>query len=100
MTLEQRIKDIIKSIPEGKVASYGQIATFAGNPRAARQVVRVLHACSGADDLPWHRVVNSKGTISLKPGHGYETQKRLLKKEGVRFSLYDQIDLAKYQWQP
>lgn len=99
-TLEQRIKEIIKSIPEGRVATYGQIAAFAGNPLAARQVVRVLHACSATDKLPWQRVINSKGTISLPPGRGYEMQKALLKREGIEFSPTDRIDLDKFLWQP
>jgi len=99
-TLEQRIKEIIKRIPKGRVATYGQIATFAGNPRAARQVVRVLHACSAKDKLPWQRVINSKGTISLRPGEGYEIQKALLKREGISFSESGRIDFDKYLWQP
>ena len=82
-SFSQRIKDIIKKIPRGKVATYGQIATMAGNPRAARQVVRILHSSSRKDRLPWHRVINSKGRISLKPGFGYETQKSLLLKERI-----------------
>ena len=74
----ERIKKIIRSIPKGKVATYGQIAAFAGSPRAARQVVRILHACTIKDGLPWHRVINSKGRIAMTPGRGYESQKRLL----------------------
>ncbi len=75
--------DIILQIPFGKVASYGMIAAFAGNPRAARQVARILHSCSSKYNLPWHRIVNSKGQISLKYGSGYEIQESLLKKESV-----------------
>ena len=96
----ERIKLIIKSIPRGKVASYGQIAAFAGNPRAARQVVRILHSSTTKDGLPWHRVINGQGRISLKPGQGYELQKRLLKKEGIKFSLDGSIDLNEFQWRP
>lgn len=96
----ERIKEIIRSIPKGKVATYGQIAAFAGSPRAARQVVRILHACTIKDNLPWHRVINSQGKISLKPGHGYESQKKLLQKEGVKFFLDGSIDMKKYQWRP
>ena len=69
---------ILKKIPKGKVATYGQIAALAGSPRAARQVVRILHSSSEKYDLPWHRVVNSQGKISLKPNQGYEIQKALL----------------------
>ncbi|MEP0828596.1 MAG: MGMT family protein [bacterium] len=91
---------VIKKIPRGRVASYGQIAALAGNPRAARQVVRTLHSLSGKEKLPWHRVINSKGTISLPPGAGYELQKALLMKEGVRFDERDRVDLARFQWNP
>jgi methylated-DNA-protein-cysteine methyltransferase-like protein len=94
------VKSVIKRIPKGKVASYGQIAAMAGNPRAARQVVRILHSSSRKDKLPWHRVINSKGTISLKPGRGYELQKSFLKKEGIKFGLDDTIDLNQFQWSP
>ena len=95
-----KVIKVIKSIPRGKVATYGQVASFAGNPRAARQVVRILHACSEKEKLPWYRVINSKGKISLKPGYGYEEQMRYLKKEKVVFSLEGTIDLDKYQWAP
>lgn len=96
----QRIIDIIKRIPEGKVATYGQIAQYAGNPRAARQVAYILHSSSEKENLPWHRVINSKGGISLKHRRGYELQKQLLKKEGVVFDEDGCIDLKRFQWVP
>ncbi len=96
----QRVIEIIKYIPEGKVATYGQIAAYAGNPRAARQVAYILHSSSGKENLPWHRVVNSRGGISLKPRRGYELQKQLLKEEGIRFKENDCIDLKRYLWLP
>lgn len=92
--------NIIKAIPEGKVATYGQIARLAGNPRGARQVVRLLHSRSEKDRLPWHRVINREGRISLKPGYGYELQKSMLEDEGVTFKLGDRIDLSKFLWSP
>ena len=91
---------VLKKIPKGKVATYGQVATLAGSPRAARQVVRILHSSSKKYNLPWHRVINSLGKISLLPNQGYEIQKALLSKEKIKFSLSDQIDLKKFQWQP
>jgi len=94
----QRVVDIIKSIPAGKVCTYGRIAAYAGNRRAARQVAYVLHSSSEKKHLPWYRVVNSKGGISLKPKHGYELQKKLLKKEGVEFKKDDSIDLKHFLW--
>ena len=100
VTFHKAIIAVIKKIPRGKVASYGQIAGLAGNPRGARQVVRALHASSGKEKLSWHRVVNSKGYISLPVGAGYELQKALLKKEGVQFDESDRIDLGRFQWNP
>lgn len=97
-SLSQRIKDIIKKIPRGKVATYGQIATMAGNPLAARQVVRILHSSSRKEKLPWHRVINSKGRISLQPGFGYEEQKSKLIKEGIKFDKSGRIDFALFMW--
>ncbi len=96
----EKVKRIIKKVPLGRVATYGQVAAMAGNPRAARQVVRVLHACSDKDKLPWQRIVNSSGGISLKRGQGYELQKAMLQGEGIRFDTSDLIDLARYQWAP
>lgn len=98
--IRQSIKEIIKRIPRGKVATYGQIAAFAGNPYAAREVVRALHSSSQKDKLPWHRVVNRYGRIALSRNQGYERQKTLLEKEGVRFGLRDTIDLDRYLWVP
>ena len=95
-TLSQRIKSVIKKIPRGKVATYGQIAAMAGNPRAARQVVRVLHSSSRKERLPWHRVINSRGTISLEPGFGYEEQRSLLTKEGVKFDKNGKVDFERF----
>ncbi len=99
-TFYQRVIAIIKNIPEGKIATYAQIATYGGNPRAARQVSYILHSSSEKEDLPWHRVINSKGSISLKPGHGYELQKQMLKKEGITFKENDCIDLKRFLWIP
>ena len=95
----QRVKDIIKKIPTGKVATYGQIATYAGNPRASRQVAWILHSSSRKDNLPWHRVINSKGRISLPHNGGYETQKELLEKEGISFDKCEKINFDQYLWQ-
>jgi methylated-DNA-protein-cysteine methyltransferase-like protein len=97
-SFSERIKQLIKQIPNGKVATYGQIAASAGNPRAARQVAWILHSCSKKDNLPWHRVINSKGRISLPHDGGYEIQKKLLELEGVVFNEDDLINLDKYIW--
>jgi methylated-DNA-protein-cysteine methyltransferase-like protein len=100
LSLGQRVKDVIKKVPKGKVATYGQIAALAGNPRAARQVVRILHSSSQKDKLPWYRIVNRQGRIALKPGYGYEIQRELLRKEGIRFDENDTIDFDRYLWSP
>lgn len=97
-SLTERIKQLIKQIPAGKIATYGQIAIYAGNPRASRQVSWVLHSSSRKENLPWHRVINSKGRISLPKDRGYDLQKKLLEKEGVVFEENDFIDLDKYIW--
>lgn len=94
----EAIKKIIRSIPKGKVSTYGFIAAVAGNPKGARQVARILHSCSDKYDLPWHRVVNRRGMISLPRYGKYELQKQMLMDEGVRFDNNDTIDLNRYHW--
>ena len=98
ISFTSRAKEIIKRIPKGKVTTYGLIAAHSGNPRAARQVARILHSSSRKDNLPWHRVVNRNGQISLKHINGYEIQKRLLQKEGVVFSRDNAIDFDVFLW--
>lgn len=91
----QQVIDIIKSIPYGTVMTYGQIAAVAGNPRGARQVSRILSGMSVKYQLPWHRVINSSGGISLT-GEGGFVQTELLLKEGVKV-VNRKVDLRKYQ---
>ncbi len=91
---------VIRSIPRGKVASYGQVAALCGSPKAARQIVRILHTLSAREKLPWHRVIGSAGRISLPEGSGFEEQKALLKKEGVRVSEEGAVDMARHSWKP
>ena len=79
----RRVIETVLAIPKGKVASYGQIAAMAGNPRGARQVVRALNSARGREDLPWFRLVNRDGRIVLPPGEGFELQRHLLLAEGV-----------------
>jgi methylated-DNA-protein-cysteine methyltransferase-like protein len=100
ITFSEKAKSIIKRIPRGKVATYGQIAALAGNPLGARQVAWVLNSSSRTDRLPWHRVINGQGRISLPKGRGYETQRALLAEEGVVFNQAGKLSLSKYQWQP
>jgi methylated-DNA-protein-cysteine methyltransferase-like protein len=99
-TFFRRVVTLIKKIPHGKVATYGQVAALAGNPRSARQIAWVLHTFSEKKNLPWHRVINREGTISLPRYGGYELQRALLIEEGVEFDAHDRIDLARFQWRP
>lgn len=94
------VKNLINQIPEGRVCTYGIIAACAGNQRAARQVARILHSCSKKDGLPWHRVVNRNGKISLKLSSGYEEQKQLLAAEGIDFGVNDAICFKTFLWIP
>jgi len=88
----EKVIEVIRSIPQGKVLSYGKVAAHAGNPNGARQVVRILHSCSEKYDLPWHRVVNAKGKTSFRE------QNELLEKEGVGFCGENTVDLKKHVW--
>lgn len=96
----QRVVEIIKKIPEGKVMTYGQIARLAGSPRGARQVVRILHSMSKKHHLPWHRVINSKGEIGIKDDESSAVQKLSLESEGVVIVNDYLIDLEHYQFHP
>lgn len=96
----QRVIAAIKSVPRGRVATYRDIALYCGSPAAARQVAWILHAMSGKEKLPWHRIVNARGMISLPKAAGYEEQKELLIGEGIVFNKEEMIDLKKYAWLP
>ena len=96
----ESVIQIIRSIPEGRVMTYGQIAALAGSPRAARQVVRVLHSMSRNYQLPWHRVINSKGRIALSDDESYHEQLFSLESEGVEIGLNGVIDLTQFQYHP
>jgi methylated-DNA-protein-cysteine methyltransferase-like protein len=89
---------LILSIPEGKVATYGQIARLAGRPRAARRVAYLLNSSSDKYKLPWHRVINSQGKVSERPGGGQKRQIKALRKEGIKVDAKGGIDLNRYGW--
>ncbi|RFU67680.1 MGMT family protein [Peribacillus saganii] len=99
-TFTDRAIAIIKSIPEGRVMTYGQIAKLAGSPRGARQIVRILHSMSKKHRLPWHRVINSKGEIGIKDEEAFFTQKSFLQKEGVEVYNHSFVNLEKYRFNP
>jgi methylated-DNA-protein-cysteine methyltransferase related protein len=97
----RKIYAVVARIPRGRVATYGQVATLAGLPRHARLVGYALNVLPAGSPLPWHRVVNARGQISLRTsGLGFDQiQAQLLKKEGVRWTG-DSIRLAEHQWRP
>jgi methylated-DNA-protein-cysteine methyltransferase related protein len=94
-----RVLRIVRAIPPGRVATYGQVALLAGSPRAARHVGGVLSGSGEREDVPWQRVVNASGGISThKVGIG-ELQEALLRAEGVVVGP-DGVDLVRYGWVP
>ena len=90
---------LTKQVPRGKVASYGQIASLAGKPHGARGVGWILNSCAETHDLPWQRIINSKGKISFsKRTDQYRKQKALLIREKIKFLKDDSISLDAYGW--
>ncbi len=101
MTEYERYYEIIRKIPKGRVATYGQIAGLAGRPRHARRVGYALAGLPEGHAIPWHRVINAKGVVSARAIPGCESEQVvLLKKEGIRFDKYLRISLPRFQWQP
>jgi len=94
----RKIYDVVKQIPAGKVATYGQIAELAGFSRQARMIGYALHSMPESEDIPWHRVLNARGTISLKSDGGKSEQQAMLEAEGIRFNKQGKLDLKKYRW--
>lgn len=93
----QRVFQVIAAIPEGRVTTYGEIASLAGSPRAARQVGGVLKRLPEGSSLPWHRVVNRRGEISLQ-GEDFQRQRQALLSEGITFEAGERIDLVRFGW--
>lgn len=92
------VYQVVRRIPQGSVATYGQIAALAGRPRGARQVGYAMHRCPSG--LAWHRVINAQGRISLPADStGGLAQRRRLEAEGVVF-IGGRVDLSVYGWQP
>jgi methylated-DNA-protein-cysteine methyltransferase-like protein len=90
----------VQRIPAGCVANYGQIALLAGLPGRARQVGYALHALPPGSPVPWHRVINARGEISLRRQGGSSRQRELLAEEGVSLDDRGRVDLARYRWRP
>jgi methylated-DNA-protein-cysteine methyltransferase-like protein len=98
----ERVYILVRQIPRGKVASYGQIAALLGHPGAARTVGWALNALrdSEIDDVPWQRVINSHGRISIsRVDLGADLQRALLEQEGVVFGANDRVDLQRFGWE-
>lgn len=95
----ERFYRVIRRIPRGRVATYGQVARLAGLPGHARQVGYALHALRSSTTVPWQRVINAAGRISLRPLTGGISQRMLLEKEGVSFSG-ERVSLSRYGWKP
>ena len=95
-----RVLAVLRCIPKGKVLTYGQVATLAGVPRAARIVGGILFSLGPGHRLPWQRVINAKGALSTyRVGFG-EQQKVLLEEEGLCFDAQRRVDVKRYQWVP
>ncbi len=98
----QRIYAVVRRIPAGRVATYGQVATLAGLDGHARQVGYALHALPEPTTVPWHRVINAKGEVSLRGGiAGSDVRQRfLLEEEGVEFDWRGRVSLQRFGWKP
>jgi methylated-DNA-protein-cysteine methyltransferase-like protein len=99
----ERIWSVVRRIPRGRVATYGQVARIAGLPRQPRMVGYALHALPDevASSVPWQRVINAQGKISLRAFAGSEAvQRKLLEREGVRFDARARVDLERFGWRP
>ena len=96
--MKEKVYDFLKTVPKGKVVTYGQIAEAAGNPRAARAVGNILHSNPNGEEIPCYKVVDSKGRLSEHYAFGgIEKQKERLEKEGIEVENY-RVDLNKYKF--
>ncbi|MDH4130727.1 MAG: MGMT family protein [Gemmatimonadota bacterium] len=91
---------VVRRIPRGRVATYGQVAELAGGRVTARQVGYALHALPASTTVPWHRVVNREGRISLPPESGGIEQQLRLAKEGVHTPPGGRLPLPGHLWRP
>lgn len=103
MSAYDRIHQVVARIPEGRVATYGQVAVLAGLPGHARQVGYAMASLPDGSSVPWQRVVNARGEVSPRagdPGLAQGYQRHLLEEEGVVFDHHGRIDLGRFQWEP
>ena len=95
----QRVYRIVRKCPRGRIVSYGGVDALLGHPRAARGVGHALSALPEDSDVPWWRVVNRNGEISIKgPVNGAALQRALLEREGVKFDRRGRIDWKRFGW--
>ncbi len=95
----EQVLQVVRRIPPGKVATYGQVARILGKPRGARTVGWALHSMPEGSDVPWQRVINARGIITLDAhGPGGAIQRALLEAEGIVFDEQGRIDLEVYGW--
>ncbi len=95
----QRIYRVVRRIPQGRVATYGQVARLAGLAGHARQVGYALHALPDDSDVPWQRVINARGEISRRAEPGWEgVQRSLLAAEGICFDDRQRVALSRFAW--
>ena len=99
MKFFDQVHRIVAQIPPGRVATYGQVARLLGQPHAARTVGWALRGVPDDGDVPWHRVVNAAGRISISDRDGISLQQQLLESEGVVFDATGRIDLGSYGWE-
>lgn len=100
-TFYDRVYQLVRQVPAGRVITYGHVALELGAPAAARAVGYALHSLPAANDVPWWRVINARGAISLKGrGEAADLQRQLLEAEGVQFDADGRTDLARYRWWP
>ncbi len=97
----ERIYGVVRRIPEGRVATYGQVAALAGLGGHARLVGYALSAHDDDDSVPWHRVINARGEVSLRADPYFEElQRALLEREGIRADERGRFSLRRYRWRP
>jgi methylated-DNA-protein-cysteine methyltransferase-like protein len=97
----QRIYAVVRRIPSGRVATYGQVAALAGLPGHARQVGYALHALPEGSGVPWQRVINHRGEISARADSFFEpVQRAMLEAEGVVFDSRGRVPLRQFRWEP
>lgn len=97
----ERVYAVVRQIPRGRVATYGQVARIAGLGPHARQVGYALSGLGTGTRVPWHRVINARGEVSRRAQPGAElTQRMLLEREGHRFDGRGRLRLAAVQWKP